>query len=184
MDKVEVAIRSIYEGPAAVAADIGVGKSHVSRIAAEVFGRGGIKRFRARMRRVEVPTDVATLAYMAGLIDGEGWISFVSGAGWKIGVANTHRGVCEWAATHFGGGIHDRGERGREVFRSVKESYQWSLQRAPDVLAVLCAIEPYMIIKRDKAQEAINDIGEWWVWGDGSWDEPLLALPRWEVSQR
>lgn len=177
MDKVEVATRSIYEGPAAVAAAAVVSKSHVSRIAVEVFGSGGIKRFRSRMRHVDVPTDVATLAYMAGIIDGEGWVSFVSGTGWKLGVANTHRGVCDWVCNHFGGHVHDRAERGRSIFKSVRPSFQWSLQRAPDVLAVLCAIEPYMIIKRDKALEAINDIGEWWSWGDGSWSEPILCLP-------
>lgn len=124
------------------------------------------------IRLIEVPaiTDPATLGYLAGIIDGEGWISFVNATDpaqrrWTLGVANTDYALMEFLTETIGGYVQHRGLRhGRLTAR--KPSYQWSLQRSSDVMSVLMDVHPYMVVKKQRALQVIDEILGWYTWGD------------------
>jgi hypothetical protein len=109
----------------------------------------------------EMPDDIATLAYAAGIVDGEGTIGIRlqnNGAGkfyhtFKVRVANTDKDIIEWLTEQFGGswGTKAAGTNGT---RNTKESYHWTLTsgRAGSFLA---AIRPYMRIKAPQADLAL-----------------------------
>lgn len=95
------------------------------------------------------------LAYIAGIIDGEGSVMRVfrnrKYPVWVVKVNMTDRPVIEWLHS-FGGKFSVRPSRdpGR-----LKEQYEWKLHRQLDVQAVLTAIVPYMRVKKDLAEQAL-----------------------------
>jgi hypothetical protein len=102
-----------------------------------------------------LPTDAAQLGYLAGLIDGEGSLKRRSDGLWNISVGMTDETVIRWLesfgkCTFF---INDPAP-------PRKRFYSWKINRRHDVLAFLKAIEPYMIVKRVVAQEAITELEE------------------------
>lgn len=109
-------------------------------------------RKRHRELRLRVPDDVAGRAYLAGIIDGEGFITSSGKDGrWRVGITNTDSGLMEWLAS-MGGGTHLR-ERPKSWH---KPCFQWTIQARADVVALLTAVEPYLRIKRSRALEALE----------------------------
>ena len=106
-----------------------------------------------------LPDDPAVPAYIAGLIDGEGSVLKISygkgrvGYGWQVKVQMTDQAVIAWLGS-FGGKTDDYKPR-QETWKHV---YAWNVSRRRDVLYLLERIAPYMIVKRDRALEAIADI--------------------------
>ena len=100
---------------------------------------------------------VAVLAYIAGLIDGEGSIRFAltgrsqSQRAIQIHVWNSDAAVMNWLVTKIGGVTHLR----KQTNPALKPAWQWtaSTQRATWLLPL---IRPYMIIKAPQADLAIS----------------------------
>lgn len=91
------------------------------------------------------------LAYIAGIVDGEGCISFcrIRGSHFvRVLVANTNRDVLEYLQSIFGGDIHSVARK-----PGWKQSWQWriSWSRAIEFLDL---IEPWLRIKEDQAHLA------------------------------
>ena len=86
-----------------------------------------------------------TLAYAAGLFDGEGCVQFTRCRSWihpRILVVNTHRGVLEDLQHQFGGDINSlRHRRPR-----WKSSWMWRLNGGAAV-RFLDRINPWLVIK-------------------------------------
>lgn len=116
--------------------------------------------------------DDLTLAYLAGVIDSDGYISIVrserKGAvyhGPQIGISGTRRQPHDLAASIWGGSVslyHPKNPLHRGQF-------QWSRQGAVAATAIE-AILPFLRIKEDQALLALE------VWENienGRWDDPF-----------
>lgn len=97
------------------------------------------------------------LAYLAGLIDGEGCISThkVSATSTSIGldlrVVNTYLPVLQWCQTRFGGRIHKK-QLGAAHY---KQGYAWCLSVGP-LGKLLPQLLPFLQIKQKQARLAIR----------------------------
>ena len=104
------------------------------------------------------PTEVKVLAYFAGIVDGEGTLGISQRGKGKylgrpfFGVVNTNEELIKWIAKHFKGTVtcSKRGQ-GR------KPLYKWYATRLSDIKQILEAILPYLIVKKEKAEEVIAE---------------------------
>jgi len=130
----------------------------------KVLVKHNIKRrgFGSRSRTIVIPNEKTKLAYVAGLIDGDGWINckerkWGSKTVLSLGVAVnlTDKKAIEWLKETFKGGCvySYKPKRG-------KRNYQWQLHRWIDVYLFLKAIVPYLVIKKDRAKKIIKVIEE------------------------
>jgi hypothetical protein len=116
---------------------------------------------RLRSPSLHLPTSEAQLGYIAALVDGEGYIRIFEDAIRRrvmVRIANTDRPLIEWLA-QFGGRTYWH-ERPAKLHH--KADGTWVVAQAIDAYHLLIAIEPYMIVKRAKAQEAIAYLREQW----------------------
>lgn len=94
--------------------------------------------------------DDTILAYMAGIIDGEGSI-MINGSNHKqqsvVSVANTSELLIKWIVTHFGG--HTNIEYSENV--NHKNRYWWRLY-GYSMKPFLESILPYLVIKKPQAE--------------------------------
>lgn len=93
------------------------------------------------------------LAYLAGLIDGEGSIRIRKKQYPFVAIYNTHQGLMDWLAQTIGGRV-GVDKRGREP------QYYWTIGAARDVYCLVKAIYPYLIIKKQDADIVINFLEE------------------------
>lgn len=98
-----------------------------------------------------------TVAYIAGIIDGEGTIGHRDGpydrrTGWRMSVAQLDStGLCDWLVETTGVGevqSTPRANRPRLVAN-------WRVGRQADLVAALTATLPYLRVKRARAEEAL-----------------------------
>jgi hypothetical protein len=116
---------------------------------------------RLRSPSLRVPTNTAELGYLAALVDGEGCIRIFEDAirhRVVVRIANTDRALMDWLA-QFGGTIHWHKRPDKPHY---KPGGSWTVAQAIDAYHLLVAIEPYMIIKRARAQEAIASLRARW----------------------
>lgn len=101
-------------------------------------------------------------AYLAGLFDGEGCIktafkTYTTGnrrSTWQLSldICNTHRPVIEWVQSMFGGFAYTQ-EREEA---HVRRRFHWASRSGAGCLFVLRGILPYLRIKREQAELAID----------------------------
>ena len=98
-------------------------------------------------------------AYLAGLIDGEGSIYIRPGGrrSIRVTVANTDIHVMDWLRGIGGSVIRNRlhGSLGRLVV------YSWGVSSWRNSLAVLHAVAPFLIIKKQRALDALALLAEY-----------------------
>lgn len=110
------------------------------------------RRFQAAT--ISVPTELAVLAYTAGMLDGEGHIATPRSdkLRYRLAIYSTDREVIEWLREKWGAG-HVRCSQRKNGWLPM---WQWQLWRLADVRIVLAAIRPYMqIIRKQKVADAI-----------------------------
>src|SRR5208282_1931505 len=95
------------------------------------------RNFRRFEPSLRLPKTSSILAYMAGIIDGEGWIS-KSGRGAQVCFSNTFKPVVYYFAT-FGGLVSPRKMKTWGRIKSVKPQWYWKVTRAQDCLKLLRA---------------------------------------------
>lgn len=100
------------------------------------------------------------LAYLAGLIDGEGCLGVYmsrdeGGSRQKRGrtvyrarltITNTHREVLDWVASRFGGGVSKKGAPA-----GCKCVYRWEMRGSGNVQRLITRVRPYLIVKSMQA---------------------------------
>lgn len=89
------------------------------------------------------------IAYLAGIIDGEGCISLRRNKGRgqyyiRICVGIAHRRTCELLQATFGG--HVRQEK-RSKYPNAQPIFRWDMSKTEDVYSFLKDVEPYVRIK-------------------------------------
>lgn len=128
----------------------------------------GLKRDRIfsqlSKKTISVPIKLEKLGYIAGLIDGEGSIITLRpknpnhNLSFHVLITNTHFGVMEWLIKNVGGTIQSRYPRPRPHVLAKKICYTWYCTGRSNILHLLKAILPYLIIKKEKATQVINEI--------------------------
>lgn len=106
------------------------------------------------------------LAYLAGLIDGEGCATIVRVEHpskkyppriehkARLLVVNTDKKMIEWCVKHFGGFLHQR--RFRQT--NWKDCYSWHRGIAKKDRAWLVSLIPYLITKKDRVKLLVDYI--------------------------
>lgn len=101
--------------------------------------------------------EATTLAYLAGMIDGDGYITINQSRhgssmyfGPQVGIAGTRREPHDLAASIWGGkvGVHHPRNGNRPQF-------QWSRQGSSAV-PIIEAIRPFLLVKREQADLALE----------------------------
>lgn len=104
--------------------------------------------------RLSLPTDPVTLAYIAGLFDGEGSLPRNSAGNHVVQIGMTDEPVIRWLAS-FGGSLKiDPAKRGSDG-HARRVLYRWRLLAQVEVAQFLTAILPYLRVKRERAQECL-----------------------------
>jgi len=104
-------------------------------------------------KTIKLPNDVAIHAYIAGLVDGEGSIiksKQYDIPHYSVTMSLTDEPCIRWVA-QFVGTVSSYRPKGNR-----KRCYKWSVARKYDVVELLKAILPYLIIKKEKAILAIE----------------------------
>lgn len=94
---------------------------------------------------------------MAGLIDGEGCLTITKYQGKnnitpvfcaQVLIAMTSKEAIEYARTTTGAGrVYNQEKRGNSCAQ-----YRWAVNNTADVLAILVAITPYLVVKAEEAR--------------------------------
>lgn len=130
----------------------------------------GLRRVRCREPRqgtLHLPTSPTDLAYIAAMIDGEGFVSMTKNGYYLVGIANTYKPLIDWLAT-FGGYVSIGTQAGRKMGGVMngkpapRPIYSWRVGGRRDVHALLAAVSPYMRIKKQKALDALACEEERW----------------------
>jgi hypothetical protein len=99
-----------------------------------------------------IPNDERVIAYLAGLMDGEGSVFRMNGRP-CVQIGMTDEGVIRWLRETLGGNLTlDPRKPPR------KQLYRWRVFAQRDVLRFLWAVYPYMRVRRHPAGEAILEI--------------------------
>lgn len=95
------------------------------------------------------------LAYIAGILDGEGCISLSQKGAWTVQVGMVDQPLIEFLGT-IGGTVRreDRTAKGCQLL------YRWRLLAAEDVRGFLVAVLPYLRVKRARADECLLALGQ------------------------
>lgn len=100
----------------------------------------------------------ARLGWLAGIIDGEGWITALTNPGWhvRLGVANTDERIIMAVMDISHAICGSQGNLRVEIRENSKwkNRFDW-LVSSRNALIVLKVIEPFLIAKREQAQLAI-----------------------------
>lgn len=97
-----------------------------------------------------------TAAYLAGLIDGEGYLGIqknkkeqnVGGYGYigVIKICMTDKALIKWLKDSFGGYFHERKGKGNR-----QDSYDWTLRNERNIKPFLDKVYPYLKVKKKQA---------------------------------
>jgi len=116
---------------------------------------------RGRKRQsIKIPKEEWKLGYIAGLIDGEGAISTYKvrttrdGVQPRIQIYNSDKKIMDFLLKEVGGKCYYV-QSSRSAF-SKRMIYQWQLSSRADIATLLRHILPYLIVKREKAEEVLK----------------------------
>lgn len=116
--------------------------------------RLGFRYFRWDIIRTYDELTPTECAYIAGIVDGEGYIGIVRPKPYRqvcITVTNTNFEVLDWLKLKLGGGItNDKRTHGNR-----KPTRAWTMHRYGNCVNLLQKIYPYLIIKRKRVEEIV-----------------------------
>ena len=112
---------------------------------------------------LRIPTEEAIRAYLAGLIDGEGSIVLIDrtrrGRTFQdrsILITNTSEELMKWLVLTIGSNYRDRTKYKSTIIPHLKPIFEWHCTRTRDIISLLEATLPYLIVKRDKALQVLS----------------------------
>jgi len=91
------------------------------------------------------------LSYLAGLLDGEGYIKVEQWGTVRVVIGMTNKKVIQWCHNNFGGTLDHE-----QTLKSGKKFYVWRLTKSLDTLKLLILLYPFLIVKKKKVLEALN----------------------------
>lgn len=93
------------------------------------------------------------VAYLAGVFDGEGWITRANGQGIRVGVQMTDKDILDRFVAAFGGNLY-----GPQNRPNRKPIYQWWVQAREDVWRFLDAVAPFLGERRKARIKELADL--------------------------
>ncbi len=108
--------------------------------------------------KLSIMVDDIELAYLAGFMDGEGWITQQKGSSTnastyrllQVGIGQNTREVLDWIKQIYGGNVYTRLPK----HRSPNIGYQWQITGEP-AAEMLRDVIPFLRIKKSKAEELL-----------------------------
>ena len=90
-------------------------------------------------------TDVQR-SYIAGIVDGEGYINWARRTCCRVGIANTNKELIDWLEkTVFGSVVYDH----KMTNPNWKQDWRWTLEGSVKSRAFLMVMYPFLIVKRE-----------------------------------
>jgi hypothetical protein len=131
----------------------------------------------------EVSLDTATaetdLAYLAGIIDGEGYFAVSDKSNtFGITVSVTDECLIDWLHKRFSGNVSKRFAK-TSTHRDV---HKWYLQRHADLAWLIPRVAPYLVIKRNQADAMLRFVEH--VRNPPHWETPTSRASRIERHMR
>jgi len=109
-----------------------------------------------KVNSLKLPKEEWKYIYLAGIIDGEGTIKVRQDKQHRhhlvLQVGNTCFELIKWLQDNFGGYIYERIPKKR----TWSKYWVWELHGVLDVSILLSKIIPYLIVKKQKAEDLIN----------------------------
>jgi hypothetical protein len=105
-----------------------------------------VSRFHKDNRR-----ERAKLAYLAGIIDGEGHVKFEKWGTIRLTVGMTSYKIIKWIHTNFGGTLNLD-----QLTCTGKRFYVWRLNNGLDVLKLMILLYPYLMLKDKPVLKALK----------------------------
>ncbi len=114
---------------------------------------------------MKITSDKTKLAYLAALLDGEGYFSISKTNGYhvdgstypafdlQIGISNTSKKLMKWLVTNFGQTYRPLSQRTNTFAKKV--CYQWKIESRENQEIFLLAVLPYLVIKPEQAKTAL-----------------------------
>lgn len=94
------------------------------------------------------------LSYLAGIIDGEGYIKIEKWGTIRITVSMTDKNVIKWIYNNFGG-VYTVQKRKTVTGKII---YTWRMNQTRDLLFLMFMIIPYLIVKRKKVIDSLKKL--------------------------
>ena len=102
------------------------------------------------------------IIYLAGIVDGEGWIGFNKNLRkgqkesklrywFSLVIVNTNKDLMDWIQSNFGGSVHKR----KAHSENWKQAYDWRIV-CTQAINLIELIKPYLIIKKNQAEIAVS----------------------------
>lgn len=105
-----------------------------------------------RASRLTLPSTSTERAYIAGLFDGEGSVVRARTGYYILQIGMTHQGVMEYLASMGGSMRTEQPPGNRQLL------YRWRILARREVIEVLQALLPYLRVKRDLANAALDEL--------------------------
>lgn len=96
-----------------------------------------------------------TKAYIAGFLDGEGYIGISNIHCPRVEFINTNRDILEFIKSVYGGDIRVRKHPNHPLW---KDGYELDIQGVAKVKNILLSLYPYIKLKKIQSKEVINYI--------------------------
>jgi len=138
------------------------------RVVWKYLEKAGFKlnRYWLKPPSVKIPKDKTKLAYFAGLVDGEGYISLCKQSDGKyltpyLAITNTSENLMEWLEKNFAKHhykIHVKRQTTLPSGKKITQKHElvWLTNRTTDVYVLLKAILPFLVIKRKQAEKVLE----------------------------
>ncbi len=91
------------------------------------------------------------LAYLAGILDGEGYIKIEKWGTIRLVVGMTDYNTIKWIYDNFGGTLD-----APRVLKSKKQFFVWRMGNPFETLKLMLMVYPFMITKKDTIFKALN----------------------------
>lgn len=110
-------------------------------------------------RTIRIPDSPVKLAYLAGIVDGEGTIDFIKNktrrrkeVAPRMKVGNTDLDLIRWLLAEIGGRVYVYKPKNK----THKMFFEWFISGVQNIQPLLLAIFPYLVIKRKNAEKVLE----------------------------
>lgn len=94
------------------------------------------------------------LAYLAGLIDGEGYLKIEKWGTIRLIIGMTDKKTIYWIKNNFSGNVS------KQKIKSGKSFYVWRLNQGRDLFYLLLLVIPFLKTKKEKLTNALHKLIE------------------------
>ena len=92
------------------------------------------------------------LAYLAGLIDGEGYLKVEKWGTIRLIIGMTDRKTIYWIKNNFGGNVT------KQLTAKKKGFYVWRMNQGKDLFYLLLLVIPFLVTKKKKLANAMRQL--------------------------